>query len=361
MGKFENLYPFTLFKIFLKAAFLRVRVLFVFWNNTCPGCRNSLMNKKITKIGLFVALIAFSVGCNKDQIAPQDNASTLGGVAATATTSGTTGAYTNIFEGKQANGDGTWTYTWSMQNNTGSQNLSHWVMDLGTCVTIDDVVSAAQGASLTAMTSVPVLWAADPSLTNENLGGCNITASVFKFDLGTPNATTKVYYSITISKNVGTADVTGYYKSGKITGCGSFTFTGLGCETIESEGYSYSQGFWFAKPQTIWPGNGTLVLGNKVYTQAEGKAIWDASNKKGLADSKAAFTQAAAIKLSAGLDLVSASATVWADVAIVENYLATLNKLTPSYLPTGNADAKAAAGRISAWITAHHVDTTFGN
>ncbi|WP_276362983.1 hypothetical protein [Daejeonella sp. H1SJ63] len=314
------------------------------------------MNFKFTSILAITAIITFSAGCQKDE-----TISSVNELSAVAEVSATGGAYTNIFEGKTDNGNGTYTYTWSMQNNTGSQNLSHWVMDLGTCVTIDDVVSAAQGADLNNMSAVEVLWQADPSLSNANLTGCNITVPVFKFGQGTPNATTKVYYSITISKNVGTADVTGYYKSGKITGCGSFIFTGLGCEIVEEVSYSYSQGFWFAKPQTVWPGDGTITLGNKVYTQAEGKAIWDSSNKKGLADSKAAFTQAAAIKLSAGLGLVKPSASVWADVAIVDAYLATLNKLTPTYLPTGNAAAKAAAGRISTWIQANHVDTTFGN
>lgn len=314
------------------------------------------MNFKFTSILAIAAIITFSAGCQKDE-----TISSVNELSAVAEVSATGGAYTNIFEGKTDNGNGTYTYTWSMQNNTGSQNLSHWVMDLGTCVTIDDVVSAAQGADLNNMSAVEVLWQADPSLSNANLTGCNITVPVFKFGQGTPNATTKVYYSITISKNVGTADVTGYYKSGKITGCGSFIFTGLGCEIVEEVSYSYSQGFWFAKPQTVWPGDGTITLGNKVYTQAEGKAIWDSSNKKGLADSKAAFTQAAAIKLSAGLGLVKPSASVWADVAIVDAYLATLNKLTPTYLPTGNAAAKAAAGRISTWIQANHVDTTFGN
>jgi hypothetical protein len=314
------------------------------------------MNFNFTSILAIAAIITFSAGCQKDE-----TISSVNELSAVAEVSATGGAYTNIFEGKTDNGNGTYTYTWSMQNNTGSQNLSHWVMDLGTCVTIDDVVSAAQGADLNNMSAVEVLWQADPSLSNANLTGCNITVPVFKFGQGTPNATTKVYYSITISKNVGTADVTGYYKSGKITGCGSFIFTGLGCEIVEEVSYSYSQGFWFAKPQTVWPGDGTITLGNKVYTQAEGKAIWDSSNKKGLADSKAAFTQAAAIKLSAGLGLVKPSASVWADVAIVDAYLATLNKLTPTYLPTGNAAAKAAAGRISTWIQANHVDTTFGN
>jgi hypothetical protein len=212
------------------------------------------------------------------------------------------------------------------------------------------------------MTAVGVLWASDPSLYNLSLSSsCNITDSVFKFNLGTPDNMTKVYFSITLSKNVGTADVTGYYKSGRTTGCGSFIFTGLGCEIIEQEqGYSYSQGYWFAKPQVIWPGDGTITLGGKVYTQAEAKSIWTASNKKGLADSKAAFTQAAAIKLSAALNLVNPLATVWADVAIIDSYLATLNKLSPTYLPTGNAEAAAAASRISAWITANHIDSTFG-
>ncbi len=319
------------------------------------------MNLKLTTVFVAAAILTFSAACKKDASITAPEISDLQ-MSSGISTSSTGGAYTNVFEGKTSNGDGTWTYTWSMQNNTGSQNLSHWVMDLGTCVTIDDVVSASQGADLNTMSAVEVLWAPDPSLSNANIGGCNITVPVFKFGQGTPDATTKVYYTITISKNVATADVTGYYKSGRFTGCGSFTFTGLGCEIVEiEEGFSYSQGYWFAKPQTIWPGNSTITLGNKIYTQAEGKAIWDASNKKGLADSKAAFTQAAAIKLSAGLGLVKPSATVWADVAIVDSYLATLNKLTPTYLPTGNTAAKAAAGRISTWIAAHHVDTTFGN
>lgn len=318
------------------------------------------MKQKI-KHFLLISTIVFSLGCSKEQINTGDDG--IISLSPTGQVLSTTGAYTNIFEGKVANGDGTWTYTWSMQNNTGSQNLSHWAMDLGTCITIEDVVSSAEGLSLSSMTPVEVLWAPDPSLDNVNLSSsCNIRDSVFKFNLGTPDNMTKAYYSITLSKNVGMVDVTGYYKSGRTTGCGSFLFTGLGCEIFEQEqGYSYSQGYWFAKPQTIWPGDGTITLGGKVYTQLEGKSIWTASNKKGLADSKAAFTQAAAIKLSAALNLVNPSASVWADVAIIDSYLATLNKLSPTYLPTGNAAAAAAASRISAWIQAHHVDTTFGN
>jgi hypothetical protein len=91
------------------------------------------------------------------------------------------------------------------------------------------------------------------------------------------------------------------------------------------------------------------------YSQEEGKAIWNTSNTKGLLNAKAAFLQASAIKLSN----VAPTASVWADVQIIENYLASIAKLTPGTIPansrTGaNANAGAAAGRIGNWINANH-------
>ena len=138
------------------------------------------MKLKLTSVLAIAAIISFSTGCQKET----NSITSANELSAIAEVSGTGGAYTNIFEGKKDNGNGTYTYTWSMQNNTGSQNLSHWTMDLGTCVTIDDVVSASQGADLNNMTSVEVLWKVDPSLSNENLTGCNITVPVFKFGQG---------------------------------------------------------------------------------------------------------------------------------------------------------------------------------
>lgn len=116
---------------------------------------------------------------------------------------------------------------------------------------------------------------------------------------------------------------------------------------------SLSQGYWFAKPNAVWPGS--VVLGGKTYTQSEGKAIWNTSNSKGLLNAKAAFTQASAIKLSN----VSPNASVWADVQIIENYFNTIAKLNPASLPpnakTGlNAQAGAAAGRLGTWIQNNH-------
>jgi hypothetical protein len=117
---------------------------------------------------------------------------------------------------------------------------------------------------------------------------------------------------------------------------------------------SLSQGYWFAKPQSTW-GAG-LTIGGYTYTKAEGVAIWNSANKGGLKNAKAAFTQAAAIILSG----VDESASVWADVQIVQNYLSSLGyKLTANNIPnnskTGlNAAAGAAAGRIGQWIDANH-------
>lgn len=119
---------------------------------------------------------------------------------------------------------------------------------------------------------------------------------------------------------------------------------------------SLSQGYWFAKPNAVWP-NGTVTIGGKTYTQAEGKAIWNYTNKGGLLYVKAAFTQASAIKLSN----VSASAQIWQDVTLIDNYLTNLPKLTPTNLgsatfknTTSNKYIGEAAGRIGTWISNNH-------
>lgn len=121
--------------------------------------------------------------------------------------------------------------------------------------------------------------------------------------------------------------------------------------TSSGEGCSLSQGFWFASPVAQWP-NGGLTIGGHQYSEVEAKAIWNTSNQLGLPDSKKAFTQLVAIKLSAST--IGVNASVWSDVAIAENYLSGLDKLTPSYLPTGNSAASNSAGAIGAWINANH-------
>lgn len=112
-----------------------------------------------------------------------------------------------------------------------------------------------------------------------------------------------------------------------------------------------SQGYWFASPAAVWPSTGVTV-GGHTYTEAEAKAIWNTSNQNGLADSKKAFTQLVAIKLSAST--IGNNASVWSEVAVAESYLSTLSKLSPSYLPTGNSAASNAAGAIGVWINTNH-------
>ncbi len=109
-----------------------------------------------------------------------------------------------------------------------------------------------------------------------------------------------------------------------------------------------SQGYWFAKPNLVWPG--TVTVGGYTYTQEEGKAIWNTSNEGGMTSSKKAFLQVATIYLSGSTVLPTDS--VWADVAIAEAYLATLGKLSPTNLPDGNTAGHAAGGRIGDWISA---------
>ena len=121
--------------------------------------------------------------------------------------------------------------------------------------------------------------------------------------------------------------------------------------TSSGEGCSLSQGYWFASPAAQWPADGVTVGGFQ-YSESEAKAIWNTSNQLGLPDSKKAFTQLVAIKLSAAT--IGVNASVWSDVAIAENYLSGLGKLTPSYLPTGNSDAANSAGSIGNWINANH-------
>lgn len=267
------------------------------------------------------------------------------------------GVYTVTLESVVNNNNGTYTWTWSILNpNPGngsdgtSQNLSHWNITLGNCVKFDDVVSGAMSYDGNLFTPFTPTWQQDPAMLNN----CNIsTGNVLKFDIET-SGSLKTYCQLTIAKDVeiDTA-VLAFYKSGSKTPCGTFFFPGFGCERIViDEGCSLSQGFWFASSQAVWPSTGVAV-GGKTYTKAEGLAIWNSSNKGGIADAKKGFLQVAAIRLSG--NTVLPAATVWADVTIVETWLASLPKLTTTNLKNfSNPDVAAAAGRIGDWINAHH-------
>ena len=328
---------------------------------------------------LFFSAVALSlfVGCEKsNELKPEtknNNAALLSESSAAAITttlpvegqSDCVGPYKVILESVTNNGNGTYTWVWSVQNpNPGNgsngtiQNLSHWDITLGSCVTFDNVVSGATSTNNVDWTPFTPTFVPDPSLPNT---GCNVTENVVKFDVGT-SGSAKTYYRLTIDIDVlVNPAATAYYKSGGNSGCGTFCFPGFACKPEGPlEGCSFSQGYWFAKPNLVWPDvngadDGNVTIGGHHYTQAEGKAIWNSSNAGGIADTKKAFLQVAAIKLSA--DNVLPTASVWADVQLVEDWLSSLPKLTLSNLKNWkNKDVAAAAGRIGNWITLYHCE-----
>lgn len=201
-------------------------------------------------------------------------------------------------------------------------------------------------------------WVVVPTATiqpNPSIRDCT-TENVFKYDVGTYKAA-PTKYRLVLDGKWGVAPVTVWFKSGANTGCCSQTIDGVGCREDDEDFCSYSQGYYFAKPGPTWP-DGEVTIGGHLYTEAEGRAIWNTSNAGGIPDAKKAFTQTAAIKLSGVEDPL-----VLEKVAIIEAWLSTLPKLTTTYLPkqTGAeialyGNAAQAAGWIGDWINANHCD-----
>lgn len=121
-----------------------------------------------------------------------------------------------------------WEWIWSVQNpNPGNgtggtvQNLSHWGMELGFCVTLNSIVSAAYSPDGVTWTGFTPTYQVDPSQT------C-YTSPIFKFDFGTTGGN-KSYYKVVVNRYFEIGSVVGYYKSGKTTGCGIISFDGMSC------------------------------------------------------------------------------------------------------------------------------------
>lgn len=128
------------------------------------------------------------------------------------------------------NGDGTYTWMWSITNtNPGNgkkgtwQDLSHWTFQPGACLVEGDIVTAFYGTDLNNMIelSTPRIEN-DPSTNNCFIG------DVFKFNFGTSGSLTS-YYKLVINKNYSVdPSAIAYWKAGP--NCSSGTFDGIGCE-----------------------------------------------------------------------------------------------------------------------------------
>lgn|GEM_PF-613468 len=278
-----------------------------------------------------------------------------------------------IMEGPLA---GKWEWIWSVVNkNPGNgsngtvQDLSHWGITLPECLTLANIHLAKAYAFKSEDQSESNVrfyniftpkYEADKSFdANGNVcPGTEAEPVMLKFDGGDGKdygtfGSLPTYYALVIDKDL-PVDPSGraFYKSGNVTGSCEICFPGIGCEEPCVEGCSFSQGYYFAKPNFVWPSS--VTVGGYVYSQAEGKAIWDAVNRGGIADAKKAFLQVAAIKLSGAS--VGKCATVWADVEIIEDWMKSLNtKLTPANIRNfSNPAAAQAAGRIGEWIDKNH-------
>ncbi len=125
-------------------------------------------------------------------------------------------------------------WIWTVQNpnpgngNNGTvQNLSHWGMQLASCVPWSSVVGAAYSADGITWTSFTPVYQVDPSQN------C-MTQPVLKFNFGTVGSTPS-YYKLIVNQNFSTGYVPGYYKSGSRTGCCIFNFVGIGCPSDTDE------------------------------------------------------------------------------------------------------------------------------
>jgi hypothetical protein len=122
----------------------------------------------------------------------------------------------------------TWVWIWEIKNTkpgngTGGtvQDLSHWGIDLGKCVGLDDIVEAAYSQDKVNWTTF------EPKFEEDKSQDCS-TNKYVKFDFGTTGGQSS-YYRMIITKNVPHVDTEALYKSGTNTGCGVFETCGFGC------------------------------------------------------------------------------------------------------------------------------------
>ena len=229
--------------------------------------RNFSFAGNLNKVWM-LALVAFMVACSQFEAqGPDDvNLESSEDVAALiGTTAGMwnaredcSGPYDVVLESVTNNGDGTYSWLWSIQNpNPGNgsdgtvQDLSHWTFDPGLCLIADNIVSAAYSNDGEIFNEILELgFNKDPSNDAWSFG-----KDLFKFDFGT-SGSDKTYYSLTVDKNFKVdPNAVGYYKSGGTTGCGEFCFEGIGCPDDEQCFEWEGETAWSAGTRYVTRGN----------------------------------------------------------------------------------------------------------
>jgi hypothetical protein len=169
---------------------------------------------------------------SEDQNAQTANSSSYGRDEIPSSGQCNSSAYNIVLESHTLVGSD-WEWIWSVQNsnpgngNNGTiQDLSNWGMQFGSCfdIIMPFITGAAYSSDGINWTPFTPAYEVDPSQN------C-ITTPVLKFDFGTTGSA-KSYYKLILSQEFPVGNIYGYYKSGKVTGCCTFEFSGVSCGDI---------------------------------------------------------------------------------------------------------------------------------
>lgn len=108
------------------------------------------------------------------------------------------------------------------KNGTTLQDLSHWDLVLGSCITQADLVSAAYSNDGINWHTLPATIHVDPSQS------C-YTQPVMKFDIGL-NDDEPTYYKLVVNRPLTQGYMPAVFKSGRNTGCYVGTILGMTCD-----------------------------------------------------------------------------------------------------------------------------------
>ncbi|MBC5775348.1 hypothetical protein H8S95_14810 [Pontibacter sp. KCTC 32443] len=306
------------------------------------------MIKKIAllSIGLGATLLMSSCSKDSEEVSPSGLSSSSTDAAKAAVTeiiNPLTISDLSTTDGK------TWMFTVQKTGDGNISNIGSLMLALTDC---NDAAIPLTAANVTyasvAGTSMQVLT---PSFKEGNGSACDmsgVTGYLRLSDFAEKITNGSVYtFRVTLSEavSVKTANIRARISNN----CYPVTVDGPGCELdLCGEG----QGFFHKSEH--WPVS-EIMIGGHTYTAAEAvtlitsdKKEGGVDNKGGIADSKAAFAQGVTVLLNRELGWISEEAYA-AELATIETYLSSLNKLTTyaiDNLPTGNAAAKAAAGAI---------------
>ncbi|MBB6610958.1 hypothetical protein H7F15_07915 [Pontibacter sp. Tf4] len=301
------------------------------------------MLKALTKvsIGLGAVLLMFSCSKDMENVTPSSDfsSSSLDAAKAASLTSPVTVSALSTTDGK------TWQFTVQKTAEGNVANIGSLLLTLTGCddqqiaLTSANVVSASVTGSL--------VQSLAPSFKEGNGSACDMSAVTGYLRLSDfqEKLTDGRVYTIrfTLSQAIQVKSATVWTRISNA--CHTTTVSGPGCDVMdlcgEGQGAFHKAGSWNGQ---------TVTLGGYTYTEAEGLAIMtpNGNSAGGLKDARAAFSQGATVLLNRQMGYISANAYA-AELATIDAYLSTLNKLT-SYsivdMPTGNAAAKAAAGYI---------------